>query len=68
MYLLGAVIVIGFFTTLVFMIQSGEYKTEINMIVGALIGAFVTIVGYFFGSSKSSSEKNEMLLNSTKNE
>lgn len=65
MYALGAIIVIGFFTTLVFMIHSGEYKTEINMIVGALIGAFITVVGFFYGSSKSSSEKNEMLHNST---
>jgi len=65
MYLLATVIIAGFFITLVFMIRSGEYKTEVNMIVGALIGAFITVVGFFFGSSKSSSDKNEMILNST---
>ena len=65
MYLLATVITIGFFTTLIFMIQSDQYKTEVNMIVGALIGAFITVVGFFFGSSKGSYEKNEMLHNST---
>lgn len=65
MYLLATVIIAGFFITLVFMIRSGEYKTEVNMIVGALIGAFITVVGFFFGSSKSSSDKNEMIANST---
>lgn len=65
MYLLATVIIAGFFITLVFMIRSGEYKTEVNMIVGALIGAFITVIGFFFGSSKSSADKNEMILNST---
>lgn len=65
MYLLATVIIVGFFTTLVFMIKQGEYKTEVNMIVGALIGAFITVVGFFFGSSKSSADKNEMVYNST---
>ena len=65
MYLLATVITIGFFTTLVFMIQSDQYKTEVNMIVGALIGAFITVVGFFFGSSKGSQAKDEMIHNST---
>jgi hypothetical protein len=65
MYALGAIVVIGFFWTLAAMIQAGDYKTEVNMIVGALIGAFITVVGFFFGSSKSSSDKNEMIRNST---
>lgn len=65
MYLLATVIIIGFFTTLVSMIRSGEYKTEVNMIVGALIGAFITVVGFFFGSSKSSTDKTDMIHNST---
>lgn len=65
MYVLGAVITIGFFATLIFMISSEQYKTEVNMIVGALIGSFVTVVGFFFGSSKSSTDKTEMIHNST---
>ncbi len=65
MYMLATVVTIGFFTTLIFMIHSGEYKTEVNMIVGALIGAFVTVVGFFFGSSMSSAAKTEMIYSST---
>lgn len=65
MYILATVITIGFFITLIFMIQSDQYQTEVNMIVGALIGAFITVVGFFFGSSKSSADKTEMIHNST---
>ena len=65
MYLLATVIIAGFFITLVFMIRSGQYKTEVNMIIGALIGAFITVVGFFFGSSKGSQAKDEMIHNST---
>lgn len=65
MYALGAVIIIGFFITLAYMISTGEYKTEVNLIVGALIGAFLSVVGFFFGSSKSSADKTEMIRNST---
>lgn len=61
MYGLGAVICIGFFSTLVFMIFDGNYKTEVNMVVGALIAAFMTVVGYFFGTSKSSQDKTELM-------
>jgi hypothetical protein len=61
MYVLGAIVVIGFFTTLVFMISTGQYESEVNMIVGALIGAFITVIGFFYGSSKGSSDKTEMM-------
>jgi hypothetical protein len=61
MYVLGSVVVIGFFTTLIFMIQDGSYEQEVNMIIGALIGAFITVIGFFFGSSKGSSDKTALL-------
>lgn len=63
-YILGAVIVIGFFTLLVLLLYLTipvENKDILNIVVGALIGSFTTIVGYFYGSSKGSSDKNEML-------
>ena len=60
-YALGTVIVAGFFITLIFMIWDGSYKVEVNMIVGALIGAFITVVGYSFGSSQGSSDKTKLL-------
>ncbi|HSH50935.1 MAG TPA: hypothetical protein VK982_04345 [Bacteroidales bacterium] len=61
MYVLGAIIVIGFFVTLIFMIQKEKYESEVNMIVGALIGSFITVVGFFYGSSKGSADKTDLL-------
>ena len=63
MYVLGTVIVIGFFTTLVFLIVDGSYKTEVNMIVGALIATFTMVVSYFYGSSKGSADKDAIIQN-----
>lgn len=65
MYILGALVTIGFFATLIFMILKGSYESSVNLIVGALVGSFTTIVAYFFGSSKSSVDKTEMIHNST---
>jgi len=61
MYSLGALIIIGFFMVLVYMINSGQFKNELGIILGALVGAFGTVVGYFYGSSKGSSDKNELI-------
>lgn len=61
MYALGAIVVIGFFITLIFMISKEKYVSEVNMIVGALIGAFITVVSYFYGSSKGSADKTEIM-------
>ena len=65
MYILGAIITIGFFATLIFMIVKGTYESSVNLIVGALVGSFTTIVAFFYGSSKSSADKTEMIHNST---
>jgi len=61
MYILGALIVIGFFITLIFLIKAGTFENTLNLVVGALIGAFATVVSYFYGSSKGSSDKTEMM-------
>lgn len=64
MYLLGAIIVIGFFFLLYLLVYQQipiENKDILNIVVGALIGSFTTVVGYFYGSSKSSADKTEML-------
>ena len=61
MYALGALIVIGFFTVIAFLIYTGVHETTINLLIGALIGAFSTVVGYFYGSSKGSAEKNDLI-------
>lgn len=66
MYVLGAIVVIGFFSTLIFMISTGSYESEVNMIVGALIGAFITVIGFFYGSSKGSSDKTTLMNENSK--
>jgi uncharacterized BrkB/YihY/UPF0761 family membrane protein len=63
-YVLGALIVIGFFVLLVILVYSSvpeQNKDLLNLVVGALIGSFATVVGYFYGSSLGSSDKNEFL-------
>ena len=59
-YILGGLIVLGFFALLITLVYSqvpAENKDLLNLVVGALIGSFATVVGYFFGSSSSSAKK-----------
>ena len=63
-YGLGALIVIGFFVLLYLLVSKtvpDVNKDLLNLIVGALIGSFSTIVGYFFGSSAGSAKKDEII-------
>ena len=63
-YILGGVIVVGFFALLYLLLLSAvpeENKEILNIVVGALIGSFTSIVGYFYGSSLGSADKNELL-------
>jgi hypothetical protein len=39
-----------------------ENKDAIMLSLGALLAAFATVTGYFFGSSKGSADKNDALL------
>jgi uncharacterized membrane protein len=62
-YALGAIIVMAFFALIVLLTYIGvpdQNKDLLNLVVGALIGSFATVVGYFYGSSKGSAEKNEL--------
>lgn len=61
MYILGSLITIGFFLTLIFLIVSGKYESTMQLVVGSLIAAFGTVVGYYYGSSKGSADKNDLL-------
>ena len=66
MYILGVVIVVGFFLLLYFLIfraMPTENQRMLDVVVGALIGSFTTVVGYFYGSSKGSSDKTEIMAN-----
>jgi hypothetical protein len=64
MYILAALIIIGFFVLLYIVAYSElpqNNKDILNLMAGALIGSFTSIVNYFFGSSKGSADKNELL-------
>jgi uncharacterized BrkB/YihY/UPF0761 family membrane protein len=63
-YILAALIIVGFFMLMIGLVYTAVpdvNKDLLNLVTGALIGSFATIVGYFFGSSKGSADKNEML-------
>ena len=67
MFALGTLIVLGFFFIL-FIIFKKVMPTENReiglLVIGALTAKFGDVVSYFFGSSKGSADKNEMLTNS----
>jgi len=58
MYILAGIVVSGFFAVIIYKITKGQ---DVQLEVGALIGSFATVVGYFFGSSRGSDKKTEML-------
>ena len=63
-YFLGFLIVTGFFVLLALLVPSAvpnENMDLLNLVVGALIGSFATVVGYFYGSSAGSARKDEIL-------
>ena len=64
MYALAALIAIGFFGLLYILVYVPIPESNANvlyLVVGALIGSFTTVVGYFFGSSKGSADKTEIM-------
>lgn len=69
-YVLGALIVIGFFVLLIALVLNEvPEKNEqlLYLVVGALIAAFSSIVGYFYGSSLGSKQKTEIISKSNGN-
>lgn len=67
-YILASVVIVSLIVVMIFMFSNngdGKYSNTINLCVGALIGAFTTVVSYEFGSSKGSADKDVMLYNST---
>ena len=66
MYVLGAIIVLCAFF-LGYLLATNEIpggnKDVVMVSVGVILGWGSMVVGYFFGSSKSSSDKNELLSN-----
>ena len=65
MYILGAIVVLGVLSLIVMLVVYRPEMTDvINIAVGSLLAAFGSVVGYFYGSSKGSADKNEILKNS----
>ncbi len=62
-YSLGCLVVLGFFSVLTGLIITNQAPDTINLMLGALVGAFGTVVGYFYGSSASSARKDETINN-----
>ena len=64
---LAALVTIGFFGILIFMIVSTDYKpTEpLLVLLGALSTSWTMIVGFYFGSSHGSQKKDVLLAEST---
>jgi len=63
-YVLGSLIVAGFFVLMALLVYTAvpdQNKDLLNLVVGALLGSFATVVGYFYGSSLGSSDKNDLL-------
>lgn len=64
MYVLGAIITVCFFVIiglLIFTPMPTENSEVLYLAIGALIGFAGSVVNWFYGSSKGSSEKNEIL-------
>ena len=64
MYGLGALIVFGFFFILYIIfgkVLPVENKEIGLLVIGALVAKFGDVVNYFFGSSKGSADKTELM-------
>lgn len=69
-YILGSIIVVGIIVIIALLINNeipADNKDALNLVIGAIIGAFLTVVSYFFGSSLGSAKKND-LINGNKTE
>jgi predicted outer membrane lipoprotein len=64
MYILGALLSICFFAVIALLIFKPipqENRDVFYLILGSLIGLESTVVNYFYGSSRGSAEKSELL-------
>lgn len=64
MYFLGGFVILASATViglLIFYPLPESNKDIVNIALGTLLGMAVTVVGYFYGSSKSSSDKTDIM-------
>ena len=71
MYVLGAIICIGFFICL-WLLSTSEMppanENMLYMVIGALVAKFSDVVSYFYGSSKGSADKTEHMTKTKQGE
>ena len=63
-YAIGGLVIISLLTTIIILIYgdiSPSVHDALMILIGVLASAFTAVISYFFGSSKGSSDKNEML-------
>ncbi len=63
-YVLAAFIVLGFFGVIILLLfvdLSDSVQDALLILLGVLAGGFGAVVQYFFGSSKGSADKNDMI-------
>ena len=63
-YTLGAMVVLSLLSTIVILIYanlSSSVHDALMILIGVEASAFTAVIGYFFGSSKGSSDKNDMI-------
>ena len=70
LYVLAWVIIIGFFALIgmTMFIEIKDSTGTVFMLMGTLSAGFGAVIQYFFGSSKSSSDKTAQMVNMTKTE
>jgi hypothetical protein len=62
MVALGVAIALGLFVLIGLLIAyRPEMTSVIDMSIGALVAAFSMVVGYYYGSSKGSADKNDII-------
>jgi len=65
---LSIVVTLGFFSVMFYLISTGKYESAVNLLIGAVIAAFTTIINYHYGSSKGSSDKTKILEKAMRND
>ena len=64
MYVLGGLITLCFFGLLAMLVLykiPPENKELLTLAIGSLLSSFTLVVGYYYGSSRGSADKTEML-------
>jgi len=65
-YLLAALVAVGLYWVTYLLIMKAAPETNkdaLLILLGVMAAAFSNVIGYFFGSSKGSAEKNDLLKN-----